>query len=105
MRERAPAPFDISVSGADGLYSLRFRPTDEWDGVFDVVIKGHEMTWPVLTVDREADGSLTLSGSTDGSRAIWDDEFWYVVQVEPGTPSVSYYGDQVCWRTDLAPDC
>lgn len=103
MRERAPAPFDILVSGADGLYALRFRPTDEWDGVFDVVIKGHEMTWPVLTVDREADGSLTLSGSTDGSHKIWDDEFWYVVQVKPGTPSVSYYSDQVCWRTDLAP--
>lgn len=103
MREPGPAPFDIAVSGADGLYSLRFRPTGEWDGVIDVVIKGHEMTWPVLTVDREADGRLTVRGSTDGSRAIWNDEFWYVVQVEPGAPNVSYYGDQVCWRTDRAP--
>jgi len=42
---------------------------------------------------------------TDGSCPIWDDEFWFVVQVEPGTPIVSYYGDQVCWRTDRAPDC
>ncbi|MGH7028206.1 hypothetical protein [Brevundimonas sp.] len=86
----------------DGLYSLRFRPTDEWDGEFDVVIKGQELIWPVLTIDREADGCLTLSGMTDGSRVIWGEEFWYVVQVEPGAPSVSYYGDQVCWRTDHA---
>ncbi len=104
MRERAPAPFDISVSGADGPYSLHFRPTDEWDGVIDVAINGHKMTWPVLAVDREADGRLTLSGSTDGSRVVWNDEFWYVVQFGPGAPSVSYYGDQVCWRTDRAPD-
>lgn len=102
MRERAPEAFEISVSGLDGLYSLRFRPTDEWDGVIHVVIKGHEMTWPVLTIDREADGRLTLSGSTDGSRTLWNDEFWYVAQVQPDAPSVAYYANQVCWRVDRA---
>jgi hypothetical protein len=102
MREPAPRPFAVSVVSDDGPYVLNFRPTDKWDGTIDVVIRGHAMTWDVLTVDREADGTLTLSGSTYGSQGIWNDEFWYVLRVATGPASVSYYGDQVCWRTDYA---
>lgn len=104
MRVLAPAPFELTLSGGEGPYLLRFKPTDAWDGTFEVFIGGHHMAWEVLTVDREADGSLTLSGSTYGSRALCGDEFWYVLHIEPGEPFINSYGNQVCWRTDRPPE-
>ena len=100
MRVPAPEPFSVSFIGDEGRYTMHFRPTDEWDGVFELAIAGQTLVWPVLTIDRTESGELTFAGATDGGDALWDDQFWYVVRTEPAPPTINYYGDRVLWRTD-----
>ena len=90
----------MSFTGPEGPYTLQFRPLDEWDGVFDLVIGGQPFTWPVDTIDLTENGELNFSGMTVGSHALWGDQFWFVVRKEPAPPTITYYGDQVVWRTD-----
>lgn len=92
----------MSFSGADGPYTIRFRPTDAWDGVIDVSIGGLEMRWKVVDSDREEDGGVVLGGMTSGSEALWDDQFWFELRLDDAPPLIRYWGEGVLWREDRA---
>lgn len=102
MRVRAPAPFQLHVDRPQGSYSLRFEPVDEWDGQFIVEGLGAVMSWRVLSVDEDADGRLTLSGTTDAAAAVWGGEYWFEADIRRDGARISFWGDQVLVRSDDA---
>src|SRR5687767_8465348 len=94
MRTTVPSAFTLSFTGPEGPYTIRFEPTDDWDGVIDVSIGGSEMRWDVDHADRE-DG-----GMTSGSEALWNDQFWFELRPDDTPPVIRYWGDRVVWRED-----
>jgi hypothetical protein len=94
----------MSFTGAEGAYTIRFLPIDEWDGIIDVSIGGLEMRWHVLDADREEAGGLVLSGMTSGSNSLWNDQFWFELRLDDTPPVIRYWGNQVVWREDRPPD-
>jgi hypothetical protein len=102
MRTTVPRAFSMSFTGPEGLYTVHFRPTDEWDGIIDVSIGGQEMRWDVDDADREEAGGLVLGGMTSGSERLWDDQFWFELRLDDTPPIIRYWGDKVVWREDRA---
>jgi hypothetical protein len=102
VRVRCPSPFSLEVHGPDGPYRLGFIPLDEWDG--ELVVEGlaRPMRWSVLSIDLNEEGALVLSGTTDGSDAVWGDQYWFEARVEPAPASIAFWSDQVLVRTDKA---
>lgn len=60
------------------------------------------MRWAVLSVERSETGELVLSGTTDGSTVLWDDEYWYEAVIAPERTHLSFWGDRILIRTDEA---
>jgi len=60
------------------------------------------MWWSVLSIDLNEEGALILSGMTDGSEAVWGDQYRFEARVEPAPASIAFWGDQVLVRTDEA---
>jgi hypothetical protein len=102
MRTNVPPAFSLSFRGAEGPYTIRFQPVDEWDGVIDVSIAGSEMRWDVVDADGEEDGGVALGGMTSGSETLWDDQFWFELRPDDSPPVIRYWGNQVLWREDRA---
>jgi hypothetical protein len=102
MRTTVPPAFSATFEGLEGLYTLHFQPTDEWDGVIDVTIAGLAMRWEVVNSDREEDGGVVLGGMTSGTEDIWQDRFWFEVRMNDTPPVIQYWGDRVIWREDAA---
>lgn len=102
MRVKCPKPFEFTVAGPDGPYSLRFEPIDEWDGSFIVEGLQKPMTWSVLTIDRNEDGELIFAGGTDGSDEVWGECYWYEARLEPTPPQIILWGIQIIARIDQA---
>jgi hypothetical protein len=102
MRTTVPPAFDLSFSGREGPYVVRFKPTDEWDGIIDVSIGGQDMRWNVDHADREEAGGLVLGGMTSGSESLWNDQFWFELRLDDAPPVIRYWGDRVIWREDQA---
>lgn len=92
----------MSFSGPDGEYTIRFRPTDEWDGTIVLSIAGRQMRWAVVDADLEDGGGVVLGGMTSGSEAIWNDQYWFELRLADTPPVIRYWGDQVIWREDPA---
>ena len=67
-----------------------------------MTIAGHTMHWHVLVSDQQADGGVVLSGMTDGSKPLWNDQFWFELRFNDVPPLIRYWGDQVIWREDRA---
>ncbi len=99
VRAKAPPPFDIQISGPEGAYVLSYAPTDDWGGEIAVCINGVAMRWAVLDVEQDDQG-LRLGGMTCGSKAVWNDEFWFELWPEADVPRIDYYEDRVVWRSD-----
>ena len=102
MRTTVPPAFSLSFTGAEGPYTVRFHPTDEWDGIIDVSIGGLEMRWDVDDADCEDGGGIVLGGMTSGSAALWNDQFWFELRLHDTPPVIRYWGDKVVWREDQA---
>lgn len=102
MRTTVPSDFSLSFTGAEGPYTVRFQPIDEWDGIINVAIGGFEMRWSVDHVDREEGGGIILGGMTSGSETLWNDQFWFELRLDDTPPVIRYWGDKVVWREDLA---
>jgi hypothetical protein len=102
MRTTVPPAFSLSFTGEEGPYTVRFQPTDEWDGIIDVSIGGLEMRWNVDDADREDGGGLVLGGMTSGSEPLWNDQFWFELRLDDAPPVIRYWGDKVFWREDRA---
>lgn len=100
MRTKAPHPFAITFAGEEGPYTIHFQPTDEWDGVIDVILAGTPMRWFVVNVDREDNGGLVLGGMTTGTEDIWNDQFWFELRLDDAPPVIRYWGNQIIWRED-----
>jgi hypothetical protein len=100
MRVRCPRPFEFTVAGPDGPYTLRFEPIDGWDGSFIVEGLRTPMTWSVLTIDRNEAGELIFAGGTDGSEDVWGDHYWCEARLEPKPSRITLWGDQVIVRVD-----
>ncbi|SDR07135.1 hypothetical protein SAMN02787020_2597 [Brevundimonas sp. 374] len=60
------------------------------------------MQWAVLSIERSEIGELILSGTTDGSTILWNDEYWYEATIAPGRAHLTFWGDRVLIRTDEA---
>lgn len=60
------------------------------------------MRWPVLSVERFETGEWILSGTTDGSTVVWDDEYWYEAVLAPKHVRLSFWSDRILIRTDEA---
>lgn len=99
-----PPAFALRFDGPEGRYTIDFEPTDEWDGSIDVSIGGRTMRWAVIDTDREDDGGIVLGGMTAGTKALWNDEFWFEVRLNDAPPVIRYWGDKVVWREDRAAD-
>ena len=102
MRTNVPPAFALSFRGAEGPYSIHFQPTDRGDGLIEVSIGGVEMCWAVVDADREEGGGIVLGGMTDGSGALWDDQFWFELRLDDRPPVIRYWGNQIVWREDSA---
>lgn len=102
MRTTVPAAFSLAFTGPEGSYEIQFEPTDEWDGVIDVSIGSVATRWQVLDANREEDGAVVLGGMTDGSEALWGDQFWFELRFSDAPPLIRYWGNQVVWREDQA---
>jgi hypothetical protein len=100
MRTTVPPPFNLPFDGDDGPYTIRFQPTDKWDGIIAVSIRGLTMSWDVVEASEEDDGSVVLGGMTSGSEALWNDQFWFELRLTDTPPVIRYWGDQVIWRED-----
>ncbi len=94
--------FDLMMTGPEGPYALAFRSTNDGDGEIDVTICGHGMTWWVTRIEKEDDGKVCLSGMTQGSEDLWNDQFFFMLRVGSGEPTIEYWGDKVLWRTDMS---
>jgi hypothetical protein len=89
--------------GPEGPYVIRFAPSQEgWDGTIDVEIAGKAMRWSVEAIDR-GEGGLTVSGMT-ATADVWGDSFWFEAVIEPCPGHITYWGNQLIWRTDLGAD-
>jgi hypothetical protein len=102
MRARVPADFSMSFSGPEGPYRVHFRPTDDWDGVIDVVIGGVKMVWHVDDCDQEKNGGIVLGGMSSGSEPLWNDVFWFELRLNDAPPVIRYWGNEFIWREDRA---
>jgi hypothetical protein len=102
MRTTVPPAFTISFVGPEGPYTVRFQPSDEWDGIIDVSIGGFEMQWDVVNADREDAGGLVPGAMTSGSEDLWNDQFWFELRLDDTPPIIRYWGDKVIWREDRA---
>mgnify|MGYP000995063569 CR=1 len=102
MKAKAPAAFSKSFTGPEGRYTVHFHPTDTSDGTVDVTIGGVAMQWHVMNVELKEDGSLVLGGLTHGSKAIWNDVFWFSLHPNDTPATIQYWGDRVIWREDKA---
>ena len=100
MRIKCPQPFSFTVIGPSGPYSLHFEPIDEWDGRFLVKGLAVPMTWGVLTINRTEESGLVFAGGTDGSEDVWGEYYWFEARIEPGPPTVTFWGNQVIARID-----
>jgi hypothetical protein len=100
MRTSAPDAFAAVLQGPDGSYTLRFSPDQDGDGGrLLATVNGKSFFWPVNVVERSPEGELTLSGMA-AMKEEWGDGFWFELRIEPGPPSITYWGDRVIWRTD-----
>lgn len=90
--------FEVTFRGADGDYVARYVPGLD-DGGIEVVILGQPMRWPVETLEETATG-FALSGLTLGSKPLWGDVYWFVLQTGD-VPRVEYWADRVLIRSDL----
>ncbi|WP_143275736.1 hypothetical protein [Brevundimonas sp. SH203] len=99
---KCPKPFQLEASGSQGVYTLRFEPIDDWGGLFVVDGFSKAMRWPVLSIEQSEPDALILSGTTEGSAILWDDEYWYEVVIAPERANLSFWGDRVLIRTDEA---
>ena len=97
-----PDPFSMCFSGPEGVYFVKFRPIDEWDGTIEVSIGGHSMRWPVMNAERDDNGQIVLGGMTSGTQEIWNDQFWFELRIDDAPPVIRYWGDRVIWREDRA---
>lgn len=102
MRTTVPPAFSLGFTGPEGPYTVRFEPVDEWEGEINVCIGGLSMCWQVVNADEEDNGSVVLSGMTDGSGALWSDQFWFELHVSATPPLLRYWGNQIVWREDNA---
>jgi hypothetical protein len=102
MRTTVPVALDLSFSGREGPYAVRFKPTDEWDGIIDVSIGGQDMRWNVDHADHEEGGGLVFGGMTSGSESLWNDQFWFELRLDDAPPVIRCWGDRVIWREDQA---
>ena len=100
MRTTVPTAFDMTFAGPEGPYTIKFRPTDEWDGVIEVSLRDLEMRWDVVDADREEAGGVVLGGMTSGSESLWNDQFWFELRLDDSPPVIRYWGNQVVWRED-----
>jgi len=101
-RVKCPKPFQLEASGSQGAYTLRFEPIDDWEGFFVVEGFSTSMRWSVLSVERSETGELILSGTTDGSLVVWDDEYWYEAVIGPERACLTFWIDRILIRTDEA---
>jgi hypothetical protein len=101
MRLHAPSPFKVTLDSPDGGYDLTFSPIDEWDGVFDVVIAGKQMFWPVTEIEQDEEGRVCFSGMTVGSEDVWNDQFFFQLWTKATPPKIEYWGDKIVWRIDF----
>ena len=90
----------MTFRGPEGVYTIQFRPTDEWDGLIDVFIGDLEMQWDVVDARREETGGLVLGGMTSGTESLWNDQFWFELRLDDRPPVIRYWGNQVVWRED-----
>lgn len=100
MKTNVPAAFRQTFTGPEGTYTVLFEPIDDWDGIIDVSIGGLDMRWQVLNAEQEASGATVLCGTTDGSVALWGDQFWFELRFEDAPPLIRYWRDEVLWRED-----
>ena len=100
MQIRAVSPLTVQFVGPEGHYSLQFQPSkDGWDGAVEVTIAGNTMLWSVERIERDDQNRLVLSGMT-ATKDLWKDSFWFEAIVEPQPGQITYWGNQVVWRTD-----
>lgn len=92
----------MTFSGPEGPYTIRFEPTDEWDGIIDVSIGGLAMRWDVVNAEKEVGGGFVLGGMTSGSDKLWNDQFWFELRLRDAPPVIRYWGNQLIWREDSA---
>lgn len=97
-----PPAFSMAFAGPDEVYTIRFRPTDDWDGVIDLSIGERPMRWTVLDANQETGGTVVLGGVTDGTEEVWGDQFWFELRFQDTPPIIRYWGDQVVWWEDRA---
>ena len=101
MRINAPPPFELTFNNSpDDSYTIDYRPTDAWEGVIDVAIRGVSLRWYVAQVERDAKGRRALSGMTSGSEVIWQDQFWFELRPDDTPPIIRFWGNQIVWRED-----
>src|SRR3954468_22924459 len=74
MRTTVPPAFSMTFLGPEGPYTIRFEPTDDWDGIIDVSIGALVMRWAVVDAQKEDGGGLVLGGMTTGSDELWNDQ-------------------------------
>jgi hypothetical protein len=99
MRIKTPPPFEITMCGSEGPYTLAYAPTDDWDGEIAVCIGEVSMRWPVLNVEEDEAG-FRLGGMTSGSEPLWNDAFWFELSPNANPPRIDYFGNRVLWRSD-----
>ena len=102
MRTTVPPAFSLAFTGPEGTYTVKFEPTDDWDGVIDVSIGGLPMRWNVDDADLEDSGAIVLGGMTSGSEPLWNDQYWFELRFTDAQPLIRYWGNQVVWREDRA---
>ncbi|HEY8190708.1 MAG TPA: hypothetical protein VIF12_08475 [Micavibrio sp.] len=100
MRTKVPTAFRMNFLGAEGDYEIDFQPTDDWGGVINVTLKGIDMQWSVDDCNLEDNGGIVLGGITAGSKALWNDVFWFELRIGDKPPIIRYWGNQVIWRED-----
>lgn len=100
MRTKVPPAFSMKFSGPEGPYTLRFNPTDDWDGIIETSVGGVPMHWDVTDADRDESGGLVLGGMTSGSDGLWNDQFWFELRLDDSPPVIRYWADKVIWRED-----
>jgi hypothetical protein len=103
MIAETPEPFTISIISSDGRYELAFTPNHD-EGTIETTVSGQKMLWHVETVDVDPEGNLVLAGLTRGSETVWNDCFWFVLTTGKAGSKIEYWGEQVLFRTDCAPD-
>jgi len=102
MRIKAPQePFEVTFGSADGPYTLKYSPLDEWDGRIAMVIRGVEVGGDVLQVDDDPDGRVFMGPTTNFSR-LYNDEFWFELRPDRQPAVIEFFGDRVLWRSDTA---